>query len=630
MYTYSVADPGQVTLCGRVNSPPTYGAHLELVDLIHRLEIDPFVIDPLFQLTGVRSETSSGRVLGFKPGTDSFSEPIKRWSTYINNLRGLFSGFNFSTLYPNLKSENEVFHLNLKGNSSFSGLTTDWLRPSTDPTYVSSVKVVSPFDSIPYLVYSDPSSGPEYSGSWTRDLAGILSASYNVGPIVSGQYLTYSEILDVSPEIVDGVVRAISFTTHQWAIRNDGWISVGYYGVYYRPALVYLPFVGDIHEFVGFDSLVSCTLENRNSLYASAWLPPGSSLDLSYDPRGPSDLSYWSSWGGLLPQAHEPLSLFLARDVLSVPDVSLVVGLHVDNSFTYRSPTSYARFRDASFQIYPSTFTGMAFSSEDAVSKMWQGVSLNLLEYLAELNDIGALISVGALFSKVRSIGTRTGLPLLFYILDLLADQRLIYSFGIAPLLRDAETVSRKSKALLDLFLFDEVFAEKEYRGSVEVVIPEDIWGFYNPSYVRNRSKIRVSIAPDSFLSGLIGLDAIGVLPSLSKLWELVPFSFVVDWFTGLGTRQQQVERFAMMIGMNCQLSVHSTTVLTPWSSMDLPIGMSFDNETIEKELGYQLYARAVMTTLPVPGPTKLPYWTSGSLPSWETPTALLWKFLTR
>lgn len=645
MYTYTIDSPYEVRISGRV-----YDSSLSPWDQtalptheIELMEIDLFTVDFVELFTGKSHQTSKGQMQGFKPTGTAMVDSARRASQYFSILRHAFSDFNFGNIMKTIPSEKEVFHLNLKGNSNFRGDDGGWCRPSDDPSYIHSVKISLPFSEHPYPVYPDPVSGRAYGGSWTRDIYDYITSisSKNTYVYAGGPYAFRVVYRDPSWVMVDDAVVAISFTRIISTIRLSDGCAVwqGVYGCWFRPYIQFSPYSGSLGDYVPFSTVAFVGLERRTATYLDVQYPLCSGVLPPYTSRDADDYFFWeaqSYYGGTV-SPYPSCELFAAKIPLSsIPDLGYITG-NTNGFYHYVSDSSFLRFRDAAMQIYPSTFTGMAFSSEDAMSALWDGMSANSLETLREISDLAGLLSTYALYSKVRRIdflkkiasirGGKGRISFLLRALDLLADARLIYSFGFAPTIKDAEKLSSKSKSIIDKISNDSSRVN-EYRGNFKLTIPEDVWGFKNPSYVENRSKIRVDIDPDSFLTVLFGLEAIGVLPTVSRLWELVPFSFVVDWFLGLGNNTNHIEKTAMLLGLNIQYGTHSVRIYTPWSSITSE-NMMLDTESLENDLGYQLYARAVLTTLPVPGPTKLPYFSGGTgLPSWETPTALLWKLI--
>lgn len=72
---------------------------------------------------------------------------------------------------------------------------------------------------------------------------------------------------------------------------------------------------------------------------------------------------------------------------------------------------------------------------------------------------------------------------------------------------------------------------------------------FDNPNHLGRvctltvRSKVVVDLAPNGVLAGALGLDRAGLLPTPSRVWDLYPFTFLVNWATGVGTYLKMLEK---------------------------------------------------------------------------------------
>lgn len=109
-------------------------------------------------------------------------------------------------------------------------------------------------------------------------------------------------------------------------------------------------------------------------------------------------------------------------------------------------------------------------------------------------------------------------------------------------------------------------------------------------------------------------LDEWDALPTRENVWDLIPFSFVVDWFTGIGDLLQQADNEDRLSRLDILSSVYSTKLIVPvtWSTQDYG---SF-------QLSLVYYERQILDTLPAPT-FQLPS-TDGLFNHWLEATALL------
>lgn len=67
----------------------------------------------------------------------------------------------------------------------------------------------------------------------------------------------------------------------------------------------------------------------------------------------------------------------------------------------------------------------------------------------------------------------------------------------------------------------------------------------YNTSWVRGTTHLRAAFDIEVINDSLLTLDQCGLINPLSVAWELVPFSFVVDWFLPIGTYINSMSDYA-------------------------------------------------------------------------------------
>jgi len=83
------------------------------------------------------------------------------------------------------------------------------------------------------------------------------------------------------------------------------------------------------------------------------------------------------------------------------------------------------------------------------------------------------------------------------------------------------------------------------------------------------RTKIVMDSSSSGLLSASLGLDALGLLPKVSNLWDLIPFTFVVNWFSGIGEAMRRAEYSTIMASIPAYF-VHSYLVTSPLTPFEL------------------------------------------------------------
>lgn len=113
-----------------------------------------------------------------------------------------------------------------------------------------------------------------------------------------------------------------------------------------------------------------------------------------------------------------------------------------------------------------------------------------------------------------------------------MADAYLIYQYVVMSTIHDVDKIHKKGPGIIRRLrnpeagnsrrrAFEDVVYVGSSFGDIQVKIAAE--------YILRRNNDLESIIIDS-------LDSLGLLPSPGNLWDLVPLSFVVDWFTNLGS----------------------------------------------------------------------------------------------
>lgn len=109
-----------------------------------------------------------------------------------------------------------------------------------------------------------------------------------------------------------------------------------------------------------------------------------------------------------------------------------------------------------------------------------------------------------------------------------LGDAWLEYHFGWAPMIHDvyeaSEVLVRPVKTLWSK------------SGAIEPLPRVHLGNNGHPFYVNGKAMVRCSAGLSVTNPNVMLANGLGLLNPVSIAWELVPFSFVVDWFTSMGT----------------------------------------------------------------------------------------------
>jgi hypothetical protein len=137
------------------------------------------------------------------------------------------------------------------------------------------------------------------------------------------------------------------------------------------------------------------------------------------------------------------------------------------------------------------------------------------------------------------------------------------------------------------------------------------------------RSKIVMDTSSAGLLSAVLGVDALGILPKASNLWDILPFTFVVNWFAGIGASIRRTE-YSLLLATVPAYFVHSYTLTSPLSAAELDL-LKMSSASPEPS-SLRVYLRDVNLLSPVFRDTRFGFGIPTSLPSLGTLGSLLYQ----
>jgi hypothetical protein len=298
----------------------------------------------------------------------------------------------------------------------------------------------------------------------------------------------------------------------------------------------------------------------------------------------------------------------------------------VKESYTNKSYAYVHSFNDSiyniSHELYPSVF----YSSKDAIDTHLARLETNNLENLSALSEVSDLIEpVKGFISLVKEIRQGDVLGTLLAALDLLTSAKLVYEYGISPTRADAEEIATKALPIFNRVRSFNYFQDQTLYGKFSYDIPNDFIPGFPECHLTARSKIVGHLDPNSYLAALLPVRSFGLLPSLSAMWDLVPWSFAVDWFANIGDRLSDVDTSAEMLAFNIKYSTHTIMVEHGFEEQILrdngvyPLSSSDD-------IKLTYYVRSVMQRIPSLTYSKLDFREANGVPDWLTAFSLVFK----
>jgi hypothetical protein len=316
-------------------------------------------------------------------------------------------------------------------------------------------------------------------------------------------------------------------------------------------------------------------------------------------------------------------------------DMFLSRAVRVDGTSGFPDVTSFSRrpylwdFSKRVERYFGDIRLSSYLSASDALDQISGGIDDNLVETLGEADEVLTLLP--GLIESSRDIIRLAKNPsevTIRGVLDIIASLRLQQKFALEPdfqlvteVLPRMESVARRIQKLASS-------GEVIGRGSFTYEFPLWEFGRENSKLV-TRSKVISSRDSKALLEKALGVRALGLLPSPSSLWDLVPFSFVVDWFTDIGGRLRDLESAGFLALMNIQCYTHSYTISSSLTDDELAKdGLVSASYSGSKRPEVRYYAREVSSCVPRISDGRYDFRLPGRLPNWLTAGSLIWQLI--
>jgi hypothetical protein len=142
-----------------------------------------------------------------------------------------------------------------------------------------------------------------------------------------------------------------------------------------------------------------------------------------------------------------------------------------------------------------------------------------------------------------------------------------------------------------------------------------------------------IRLNPESLLTAFMPLDSLGLLPVPGNIWDLIPFSFVLDQVTPTGAALDVLDHSIRLTAFDVSSVVTTYKLIYPFNDLDqgrfgfdlAPGSSSSDNV----EAGYSMYQRVVSKTPPTVLPTRLPMYVDLGINDWITTGSLIYQLAT-
>lgn len=259
-------------------------------------------------------------------------------------------------------------------------------------------------------------------------------------------------------------------------------------------------------------------------------------------------------------------------------------------------------------------------SSTKAVDRWSSEFENNYIEALAEAREILSLLPDMEPFIKFLSAIPRgKWLTGALRLADFAANTYLLWKFGIEPFADELQEISEKLDTVVARLRSNSA-GLRSLRGMMthQFGVGDGYWSAFK---LTTRSEVICSFPSYSTLLAILPLKLTGLDPTFSNAWDLVPFSFVVDWFFNVGGKINAGETYLHMLTSRVEGCVHSYKIegrVTDLPFRFIPDGLDVDDVKFTK------YWRTVSGYFPPPKTSRFDW-----LPATGAPTlvgaSLLW-----
>jgi hypothetical protein len=274
--------------------------------------------------------------------------------------------------------------------------------------------------------------------------------------------------------------------------------------------------------------------------------------------------SFSESWGTTI-DGHYGKNFFLSSPSSDTPSGASAPFDRAGSPYITRLPDDLLIEHVSTFisdhysDIGPSCF----LSTVDALERATGGLKNNYLETFSEAKELLDVIpDVGLLFKALLEI-RRLDLRGVIHLGDFLADFWLQYQFGTRPNLEAIQELNERGGILVDGFnrLFDEQVEVVSY-GRFDYDLPVSWIPHASAAHLTARTKMVFRMADSSVIEAFVAADQAGVLPTASRIWEVLPGSFAVDWIFAVGRRLKDIEQGSLLLATEISSLVHSYEIV--------------------------------------------------------------------
>lgn len=272
--------------------------------------------------------------------------------------------------------------------------------------------------------------------------------------------------------------------------------------------------------------------------------------------------------------------------------------------------------------IRPSSF----YSASAALEEFVGVIKANHVENLSQLSGLLKLLPDLAPLARIAAKAVKGDPSAIKDLIDVITDAILAFRFAVAPTGGDAAELARADiQKELDKLLRPQtttIYGKFEWEFPDEHNFTAD---FDGQLVLETRSKVRVHLDMSTLLVNLLTANSVGLLPTLSRVWESLPFTFVVDWFTNMDDRLAAVDNQLLWAVIRTDWCLHSYSVIYYPSPAELAL---YGLKTVEGDdrFGIKMYLREFTRCTPVLRDSKYDFLSPTNGPDPVTVGSLVWQ----
>lgn len=599
----------------------------------------PRMVQPneLFQNQDVR-ETEILHSLPPQESKDLIPETLG--TAYLDIVRQLLTSWDFSTyqgrnLFYHQYSlrEHNVYHPNYRGRVMTTAAPTYFGQnhyATVDQAYnfYVGVKVTGLSGSkITSLTHATSIAQSGVTKGRTPEKLSLLNST--IGQQIDtgiANHTDWKRLNSLSYEAIDGLVMSIDYNTTNFIQGSGGTgqpqkrmqidMDIHYYLVEVPAASSFVPVLNTTYDINSngrkFEMRYEITATSmKSSLIDGSWTP------YVYDALGPN--GFFTGTCNIY-----------RRAIYIVPSSSVTNGF---SSVRKSTPSGVVtttperlinQWSADTWKLLPDVTGLLAISAAEAVEHGTSQLMMNNLENLAQLASLGHMLNpVKTGILLLTSIRKRNWIKAGKDFLDLLSDIWLLLQYGLVPTLRDAKELAENAKPIVQKLRNGGYSTPVTGHGSFTFTVPND--GLY-PSFpgmtVTARTKIRFRYGDSSLMINLLGARALGLLPTLGNLWDLIPRSFMVDWFTNIDDKLALADSQLWALALEVVGTTSSLTI--EWPIPGTILSANNCRPVVTPKL--IRYYRNVSPRVPSYFPTRYDFLPPEGLPDWKTVGALVFK----